>query len=927
MSEPEAHSNLWAGAVAEYERQTERKIDRDYAFRNLQSLDDLKDKIEGETERFNTFRSEHRRLYSALARCVQPLEPILKIVQQGLGNTTYAPASAVFGAASHLLQACGSVSKAYDGIEALFEQMEDITVRLKEYDCGGMESSLQAKMTHILAYILDILGKAEACIKRKRIKQWARSVFMKDDGIRSSVEKLRNYVEAELGLVIALTYRRVKDMEATTTGMHTAVNLTNARTDEVLSMQRSDRQRVVSEADDRSLSDSLRTKTMDEMAREHVGNAEKLTQGTGLWIKDDIMFQSWEQEKAPILWVFGRPGVGKPMLAARTIEMLQDMYPQHPDVPSLTSVSYLYFKDDNPALQDCAQMWKTAAFQITRANDRFKKHVIATIKKKQDCLASAKRIWQQLFLEFFAEPTLSQSTTSLAFIIVDGIDEGPEAERVKFLSCLADLVNRRKKDHRYRIQVAVFARPSIQEDPGFEDVGLWTQDRKIEVTPERNNLDIETFTRAKLADVSMLKLLKKRKRDKEYQTLAKQIYHSVHSRSQGMFLWAKLTFDQIRDLPSPEAIRESLQKVPKGLDEMLYHVFKRLEVHEQMDQSYLRHLISWVLCAHRPLYVSELFVVILIISDHHYYMIEDHVKARYSSLFHITGPLAGHEQYKEDVRRFEDDSGSEQDDFNFLTKEDHEGSDDDTEEVDSLTEENVSAGSGVDQEDTNDIPKHWYQTTVTFAHARIRDYLTLEGNPLTRRWDDCAMVPADLNLIRLSIVHHLLDLLSTDIAEEHSFHSLKAYAKTFWVKHLEEIDFAGIDEQEAGKLARKLSRLFQNGHRMLEMFSKDEHWFAPGYQFVDTWFSTSGYSGLVRKIITEHLEALDGQEQGWASSVTKSARALFQPLVKACARKWLTKSGWDDIAYLDKSEAEVCVLYAISLLVSIMSTTPGRSRH
>lgn len=888
----------------------------------MQSVDDFKNTIERETERFNTFRSEHRRTYSALASCIKPLEPILNIIQQGIGNTPYAPASVVFGAASHLLQACDSVSKAYDGIEELFERMKDITVRLKEYDGGSMESSLQAKMTDILAYFLDIIGKAEACIKRKRFNQWARSVFMKDDGISSSVNKLQNYVEAELGLVIALTYRRVKDMQASTADMHTAVNLVKAHTDEVLSMQRSDRQRAFSEADEKSLSDSLKTSTVDEMAREHVGNVEKLTKGTGLWINDDPMFQAWEQEKAPILWVLGKPGVGKTMLAAKTIEMLQDMYPQHPDIPSLTSVSSLYFKDDNPALQDCAQMWKTAAFQITRANDRFKKHVIATISKSQDCLASAKRIWEQLFLNFFTDSTLSPSATSLAFIIVDGIDEAPEAERVKFLSCLADLVNRRKSDQRYRIQVAVFARPSVQEDPGFEHVGFWTQDRKIEVTPERNSVDIETFTRQQLSDVSMLKMLKRRKKDKEYQTLAKQIYHSVHSRSQGMFLWAKLTFDQIRDLPSPEAIIESLQKVPKGLDEMLYHVFKRLEIHEQMDQSYLRYLISWVLCAHRPLYVSELFVLILTIANHHYYMIEDHLKARYSSLFDVTGPLVGFEEYEEDVRRFADDSASERDDFEFLTGEDPEGSDDGADEAGSLAEESVSTGSALNQEDTVGIPSHWYQTTVTFAHARIREYLTIEGNPSTRRWNDCTVVPADLNLTRLSIVHNLLDVLSTDIAHEYSVPSLKTYARTFWVKHLEELDFARIDKPDAVKLARKLLGVFQNGQKMLEMLESSMQ---VGYEFVETWFSTSTYSSLVRRTITEHLDALDGREQDWASSVAKSARGLFRPLITACAHKWLTKNGWDDTAYLDKSEPEVCVMYAFSLLVSILGTTQGHA--
>ena len=154
------------------------------------------------------------------------------------------------------------------------------------------------------------------------------------------------------------------------------------------------------------------------------------------------MFQAWEQEKAPILWILGRPGFGKTMLAARTIEMLHTKYPQHADIPSLTSVSYLYFKENNPALQDCAQMWKAAALQITKANDRFKKHAVATIAKKRDhTFSSARQIWQQLFLDFFAEES-SQSLTSLAFIIVDGLDEAPHEERNKFLNCLAELAGR-----------------------------------------------------------------------------------------------------------------------------------------------------------------------------------------------------------------------------------------------------------------------------------------------------------------------------------------------------------------------------------------------------------------------------------------------------------------------------------------------------
>ena len=170
MPEQGAFNSLWTDAVAEYEEQTGRSIDNDKSFREFENFRDLEDAIEGGKERFEAFRSEHRRIYSALKKCIAPMEPILEIVQKAIGNTPYAPASAVFGATSYLLQACATVSKSYDGIEELFRQMSDITVRLKEYESKSIEASLSKKVTDILALFLDIMGKAEAAIKRKRFK-------------------------------------------------------------------------------------------------------------------------------------------------------------------------------------------------------------------------------------------------------------------------------------------------------------------------------------------------------------------------------------------------------------------------------------------------------------------------------------------------------------------------------------------------------------------------------------------------------------------------------------------------------------------------------------------------------------------------------------------------------------------------------------
>ncbi|KAL9093549.1 MAG: hypothetical protein Q9165_003944 [Trypethelium subeluteriae] len=922
MADQDSFHGLWADAVSEYEKQTDRHVDKDSKFHQFRTLSEFENAVDKESQNFGAFRHEHRQLYSRMATCIKPLQPIIELVQEGLGSTPYSPACAVFGAASYLLRACSTVSKAYDGVEGLFQQISDITTRLQEYEYKTIEGPLKEKMTSILAFILEIIGKTEAVIKRRRPKQWFRAVFLQEDDISASIAKLQKFVESELGLVIALTYGRVKEVHETALDVQADVRTIKGAIDDVLVNQRNDRQRAFSETDEKKLTDALKTSSHDEVAREHDSNVEKLTKGTGLWIRDDVMFQAWEQESAPILWVFGKPGVGKTMLAARTVENLQNKYPQHSDIPSLTSVSYISFKEGNPQLQDCAQLLKVAALQTSKANDRFKKHVLATIEKKQDTFASARQIWRQLFLDFFTEDSSPRSLTSLAFIIVDGLDEGPEAERVKFLACLTELVGRTTANQKCRIQVAVFARPDVRADPGFEKIGYRRQERIIEVTPDRNTMDIDAFIKQRLSDVKVLKVLKKRKvNTREYQSLAKQIYNSVKSRSQGMFLWAGLVFDQICNSPSLEAIQKALESAPQGLDEMLHHIFKRLEVEEALHQSYFRELLSSVFCAYRPLSVAELYVLLTMTADQHCYMVEDDLKTRYSSLFNVSGPApedsesgeeeAAREQVNNDVM------DSDADDFDFLddldTHNEEEG-----EEGESASEDHQDTGDDKNGEPAADepstpaeafnMPSHWYLTTVTFSHARIRDYLSTEGNASTRRWHDTSIVPDNMNIKHLLVALACIEILRSNTVEKYSVESLKDYARRDWTKHLLEVDFTKINKALACTMAKMLATFFRNGDNVLVSS------FAVTNEFIKTWFCTNKYSSLVRKIITDCIDDLDETQQEWALTIKDSARALFRPLIAACARIWLTKTGWDDSAYLDKSQLEVWIMYAFSTL-------------
>lgn len=152
------------------------------------------------------------------------------------------------------------------------------------------------KMIQVLACILKILDLVDTCITRGRFRQWARVSCMKDDELTVCVAELQRWVEAEKSLVMALAYSRVQDIGASAANIQVNTKLLGASVDEVIVNQRRDRQKTFTEAEEKRLKEHPKTERTDEIAREHATTVEKLTKGTGEWIKVDRMLQAWKDE-------------------------------------------------------------------------------------------------------------------------------------------------------------------------------------------------------------------------------------------------------------------------------------------------------------------------------------------------------------------------------------------------------------------------------------------------------------------------------------------------------------------------------------------------------------------------------------------------------------------------------------------------------
>ncbi|PWY88579.1 NACHT and TPR domain protein [Aspergillus sclerotioniger CBS 115572] len=567
--------------------------------------------------------------------------------------------------------------------------------------------------------------------------------------------------------------------------------------------------------------------------------------GTGDWIRSEDIFQGWLSRDTPVIFVSGNPGAGKSYLSTNIISMLREQYPQGIQSTSLVSVGYFFFKDDNPDTRSIHLALRDLAFQISKSDPVYRKHIVAV--EQYDKINSLESAWRLLFVDYFLKKPGADSSV---YILLDGVDEASDEERGIFLSLAKDLYNAPEKA---RLQLAVVGRPHIS-DQLLE--GLETEVPTIHVTTQKNSDDINQYIHASIKKSVVLRRVSTK--------LRHEIVEKLSAGAEGMFLWVNLMLQELVKKRNESSIRKALDDPPKGLKEILRHVLANFSISSNEEElEYLNEILLWVTCSQQPLTLGLIDAILKLKSpegDGIIYL-EGALRRQFASFFTLD---------REDALTTAElqNMSTKPDVFDGSDDEENEDQDEVFEDVDNFTDFNSDLQT----------------TTVTFCHASIGDFFRDETESKVSAGEGHLAVGVNYHEAKAHVLKTFLRLFTDSEFADKADDSKKLFihAAQAWVPHLLTTSPSECSFEDRTETAKLLLVVF----RSEEVIS--------GWIGCRSWVSTNASIQAVRQWWKDDavLTFLSDDEREFIASTEEDPMKTFEPVVMFCVKQWLCKKMW-----------------------------------
>ncbi|KAL6863670.1 hypothetical protein J3F83DRAFT_745218 [Trichoderma novae-zelandiae] len=301
------------------------------------------------------------------------------------------------------------------------------------------------------------------------------------------------------------------------------------------------------------------------------------------WLLDCSKFLEWEESDcSSTLWLQGKVGAGKSFLTSKVIDHLTT---RQQEAEYDEGFAYFYCSRSDPVRRETKYVLRSYISQLARVPNNptmmekniYMLYLKARKEKRGFSTAECETALIEL-VNFYPRTTF----------ILDALDECEMDTREALSRILRNLVD--KGQGTVKVFIASRKEADIEAYLGSQKL--------VAISTTDNKNDIDKYIEEEVARVGVAWSSV----SAEVKGLVKQ---TIGEKSDGMFRWAYLQWEQLKQLRTNERIRERLGKLPQSLTEAYDEIYSKNE-----EKAVLERAVKWVLCARKPLTSDVLLMAV-----------------------------------------------------------------------------------------------------------------------------------------------------------------------------------------------------------------------------------------------------------------------------------------------------------------------------
>ncbi|KAK6823452.1 hypothetical protein RU639_005823 [Aspergillus parasiticus] len=573
-SDKPSNADLWQRAFDELNGELKGRLRQDEA---MSPENAIKEVIDRTKESFEAYQNGGLKFKKYDGKEVNVRDVAKKILNSAIHCSDIIKGIAAFDPSNHASSAWGIVSlgltmakNSVDQKEAAFKSSEFLSDILARYvilnghrrkDKLPSSDGLDDAIVQVYKAILEYTAEVKKRLNASRLNRMGNSIFPVSD---TELNHLQSAVKDQ--------DKKVSDWSQINNYIYQST-----KADEILASiekvyQNTETIKVKVNADER---DKV-LKWLSDIQYSHTQNDHQRvrTHKTGDWLLSLDEYREWKATPGKFLWLHGPAGSGKSVLCSTIIQDIEE------DCSSdLSSIfSYWYFQFSRDETQNVKNMTRSIIRQLVPEElpgslvSLWEEHSRQNREPDQDKFSTV------------LNDVINNYTGDRLFLIIDALDECPDNEvheRDLLFQVLKGLID----EHGKKIHLLATSRYE-------ENIRCHLEESlKIDLEYRMNN-DVETFVRDAL-DHGKLSRWKKEKGVND-QILAKLL----DTKEPRRFRWADLQIKRLEKCKKRDQITESLETIPKTLEETYQRILQDIPEDEKEDA---RSILTWLSFSLAPL--------------------------------------------------------------------------------------------------------------------------------------------------------------------------------------------------------------------------------------------------------------------------------------------------------------------------------------